>query len=276
VQITSRLNHPNTISIYDYGRTPEGIFYYAMEFLDGIDLEDLVERYGPQPERRIVQILRQVCGSLAEAHSLGLIHRDIKPANIILCKRGGLCDFVKLLDFGLVKAVDSANEATLTAANCITGTPLYMSPESIERPDEVDARSDLYAVGAVGYFLLTGAPVFQGQTVLELLKKQSAASPQLPSQRLGRPVSADLERLVIRCLAKSPEDRPQSARELGDLLERCEVTGPWTLLDAETWWNDFERTGVAGISVTPTGTAGREVTAVMPAEVHASSNVGAT
>src|SRR5262249_38964144 len=112
VQITSRLNHPNTISIYDYGRTPEGIFYYAMEFLDGIDLEDLVERYGPQPERRIVQILRQVCGSLAEAHSLGLIHRDIKPANIILCKRGGLCDFVKLLDFGLVKAVDSANEAT--------------------------------------------------------------------------------------------------------------------------------------------------------------------
>jgi hypothetical protein len=128
VQITSRLNHPNTISIYDFGRTPEGVFYYAMEYLDGIDLEDLVERYGPQPDQRVIGILKQVCGSLAEAHGLGLVHRDIKPANIILNKRGGLFDFVKVLDFGLVKAVDAGKEAALTAANNITGTPLYMSP----------------------------------------------------------------------------------------------------------------------------------------------------
>lgn len=271
VQITSRLNHPNTISIYDFGRTPEGVFYYAMEYLDGVDLEELVERYGPQPERRIVEILKQVCGSLAEAHELGLIHRDIKPANIILNKRGGLCDFVKVLDFGLVKAVDSATEAALTAANCITGTPLYMSPESIERPDQVDARSDLYAVGAVGYYLLTGTPVFQGQTVLELLKKQSSAAPQPPSQRLGRLVSADLERLLLKCLAKSAEDRPASARELSGLLDRCEIAGKWTTTDAQAWWDEFDRTGMAGISITPTGTTANAATAVVvQPEVHAS------
>jgi hypothetical protein len=263
VQITSRLNHPNTICIYDYGRTPEGVFYYAMEYLDGVDLEDLVERFGPQPEPRVVQILRQVCGSLAEAHGLGLIHRDIKPANIVLNKRGGLCDFVKLLDFGLVKAVDSAKEATLTAANCITGTPLYMSPESIEHPDKVDARSDLYALGAVGYFLLTGGPVFQGQTVLELLKKQASAAPELPSQRLGKPVSADLELLLMKCLAKRADDRPGTARELGTLVEKCTVAGTWTTADADAWWNRFERTGVAGVSISPTGTGAGEATAIV-------------
>jgi serine/threonine protein kinase len=146
-----------------------------------------------------------------------------------------------------------------------------MSPESIERPDQVDARSDLYAVGAVGYFLLTGTPVFYGQTVLELLKKQAAASPELPSQRLGKAVSADLELVLMKCLAKSPEDRPQSARELGELLEHCDVAGTWTTRDAEAWWDTFERTGVAGISVSPTDTTGAAPTDVgVRTEIHAS------
>lgn len=263
VQITSRLNHPNTISIYDFGRTPEGTFYYAMEFLDGIDLEELVERYGPQPERRIVNILKQICGSLAEAHELGLIHRDIKPANVILNKRGGLCDFVKVLDFGLVKAVDADKEAALTAANCITGTPHYMSPESIDRPDQVDARSDLYAVGAVGYFLLTGTPVFQGRSVIELLKQQATALPQPPSQRLRKSVSADFELLLLRCLDKSRDNRPASARELSDLLDHCEVDGTWTTADARAWWDEFDRTGVAGISISPTNTSANAVTDIV-------------
>jgi serine/threonine protein kinase len=262
VQITSRLNHPNTIVIYDYGRTPEGIFYYAMEFLEGIDLEKLVKVFGPQPERRVVEILKQVCGSLAEAHGLGLIHRDIKPANIVLNRRGGLCDFVKVLDFGLVKAVDSGKEATLTAANCITGTPLYMSPESIDRPEQVDARSDLYAVGAVGYFLLTGMPVFHGENVFDLLKKQATALPQPPSQRLRKSVSADLELLLLKCLAKSAADRPASARELSNLLERCQVDRTWTAADAEIWWDEFQVAAPSESSISPTGTVRGESTAV--------------
>jgi hypothetical protein len=271
VQITSRLNHPNTIVIYDYGRTPEGIFYYAMEFLEGIDLEKLVKVFGPQPERRVVDILKQVCGSLAEAHGLGLIHRDIKPANIVLNRRGGLCDFVKVLDFGLVKALDSGKEATLTAANCITGTPLYMSPESIDRPDQVDARSDLYAVGAVGYFLLTGMPVFHGENVYDLLKQQATALPQPPSQRLRKSVSADLELLLLKCLAKSAADRPVSARELGDLLDRCQVDRTWTAAAAEVWWDEFEVTTPSGTSISPTGTVRGEPTAVTAkAEIQAS------
>src|SRR5262249_11547791 len=149
---------------YDYGRTPEGVFYYAMEFLDGIDLDELVKKFGPLPERRAVGILQQICGSLAEAHDTGLIHRDIKPANIILTTRAGIADFVKVLDFGLVKVVDAEEHAKLTQANVTLGTPYYMSPEAVERPDHVTALSDIYAIGAVGYFLLAGAPVFTGKT----------------------------------------------------------------------------------------------------------------
>jgi hypothetical protein len=260
VQITSRLNHPNTICIYDYGRTPDGVFYYAMEYLDGIDLEALVERYGPQPEGRVIDVLKQVCGSLAEAHGLGLIHRDIKPANIILNHRGGLVDFVKVLDFGLVKAVDPGKEAALTAANCITGTPLYMSPEAIEHVDQVGPRSDLYAVGAVGYFLLTGKPVFQGQNMLDLLKLQAAAIPQPPSQRLGKPVSPDLEHLLLQCLAKTADARPASAGELIERLAACTVSDAWTPADARKWWDEFDHAGVSGVSIANTGDLAAEPT----------------
>ena len=145
VQITCQLNHPNTIAIYDYGRTPEGVFYYAMEFLDGLDLQQLVEKYGPQPEGRVIHILKQVCGSLYEAHSKGLVHRDIKPSNIMLNRRGSEPDVVKVLDFGLVKALDENKNAGMTANASLTGTPLYMSPEAIQSPLAVDNRSDLYA-----------------------------------------------------------------------------------------------------------------------------------
>jgi serine/threonine protein kinase len=214
-----------------------------MEYLDGLDLEELVLRDGPLPEGRVIHILAQLCGSLAEAHAAGLIHRDIKPANIVINRRGGLYDFVKVLDFGLVKALDSEREATLTAANAITGTPLYMSPEAIEQPDAVDARSDLYAVGAVGYFLLTGTAVFRGQSILEILRLQATASPESPSLRLGRPIADDLQQVILSCLAKSPSSRPASATALGDALTACRSAGEWRQRHAQAWWENFERTG---------------------------------
>lgn len=241
VQLTSQLNHPNTIAIYDYGRTPEGVFYYAMEYLDGISLEHLVEHYGPQPEGRVVFILTQICGSLAEAHGVGLIHRDIKPANILLNRRGGMYDHVKVLDFGLVKAVDAIQQTSLTGTHAITGTPLYMAPESIERPDEVDARSDLYAVAAVGYFLLTGTPVFEGQSVLEICRNQLQAIPESPSKRLGKRVSKDLESILLRCLQKQKEDRIATAQEMIELLAECGSAQSWGRSQALAWWDFYEQ-----------------------------------
>jgi serine/threonine protein kinase len=236
VQITSQLIHPNTIVIFDYGRTPEGVFYYAMEYLEGVNLETLVRQHGPQHEGRVIHILQQVCGSLAEAHGAGLVHRDIKPANLVLTQRGGAHDFVKVLDFGLVKALDSKQQASLTAAGSLTGTPLYLSPEAIQNPEQVDHRSDLYAVGAVGYFLVTGTPVFGGDSVVEICMKHVQATVDPPSQRLGRRVSPDLEALVLRCLSKRPEDRPQSAGELIDELEGLAAAKTWSRADARQWW----------------------------------------
>ena len=236
VQVTSQLTHPNTVAIYDYGRTPEGLFYCAMEFLDGLSLDKLVARFGPQTESRGIHILRQVCGSLAEAHDIGLVHRDIKPANIILTRRGGLCDVVKVLDFGLVKAVNHALELEGTVADVVVGTPRYLSPEAIETPERVDARSDLYSVGAVGYLLLTGQPVFATESLKELLKSHVKTLPQRPSERLGKPVAADLENLVMQCLAKEPSQRPQSAQALSEALARCQAAGQWTSQTAEEWW----------------------------------------
>ncbi|MBC7820670.1 MAG: serine/threonine protein kinase [Planctomycetaceae bacterium] len=237
VQLTAQLNHPNTIAIYDYGRTPEGVFYYAMEYLDGINLEDLVERHGPQPEGRVIHLLKQVCGSLAEAHSIGLIHRDVKPANILLNVRGGQFDVVKLLDFGLVKDTDNAAHATQGGG--VVGTPLYMSPEAFKSPDKVDARSDLYAVGAVGYFLLTGTPLFFGDSVLDILNHQVKTAPDPISQRAKQPVSAELEQLLLRCLAKSAADRPASAGELIEALDQVPTAGSWTDSDARKWWRRY-------------------------------------
>ncbi len=236
VQLTSQLCHPNTIAVYDYGRTPEGVFYYAMEYLDGINLEELIREYGPLPEGRVIFLLRQVCGSLAEAHGIGLIHRDIKPANMIVSQRGGMADVVKLLDFGLVKAIDSEKQVALTAAEALTGTPLYLSPEAIESPDRVDARSDLYAVGAVGYYLLTGTPVFEGSSVVEICMQQVKTAPVPPSERRGKPVAEDLQTVLLTCLEKDPHKRPQTARELLSLLQNCVNAGDWSEDDAVQWW----------------------------------------
>jgi serine/threonine protein kinase len=243
VQITCQLNHPNTVQIYDYGRTPEGVFYYAMEYLDGIDLQALVEQYGPQPEGRVIYILKQICGSLYEAHSQGLVHRDIKPANIMLNRRGGESDVVKVLDFGLVKALDEAKQTRQTGG--MSGTPLYMSPEAIQTPDLVDARSDLYAVGAIGYFLLTGQPVFHAATFVELCQQHIVGVPESPSQRLGRAISPELESALMACLEKTRAKRPQTARDLANMLDRAPSSRSWSQEDSEAWWGRHERSRAA-------------------------------
>ena len=237
VQMTSQLTHPNTIALYDYGRTPEGIFYYAMEYLEGLTLDKLVKSYGPQPECRVIAILCQMCGSLAEAHGIGLVHRDIKPANVFLTRRGGLPDFVKVLDFGLVKARAAEGQLELTGANTTLGTPLYMSPEAVEHPDKVDARADIYSVGAVGYFLVTGQPLFDCATLGEVLMHQVKHLPAKPSERLGKAISPELENLLMRCLAKKSGVRPASARELADTLAKCPGATDWTRDRAEEWWS---------------------------------------
>jgi eukaryotic-like serine/threonine-protein kinase len=220
VQLTSRLTHPNTISIYDYGRTPEGTFYYAMEYLDGLDLQTLVEREGPQEPARVAHLLAQLTAALDEAHRVGLIHRDVKPANVMLCERGGVKDVVKVLDFGLIKSLDCRGNGADTEIDRIVGTPLYLSPEALTAPETVDARSDLYAVGALGYFLLTGVPPFSGRNVLEVCGHQLHSAPVPPSQRLGRALPRELEQLLLRCLAKAPQDRPQSAAQLHRAFSR--------------------------------------------------------
>jgi serine/threonine protein kinase len=256
VQITCKLNNPNTVAIYDYGRTPEGVFYYAMEYLDGIDLQVLVDRYGAQPEGRVIRILKSICASLFEAHSQGLVHRDIKPANVMLNRRGGEADVVKVLDFGLVRALDEAKQTRQSGG--LAGTPLYMSPESIQTPDLVDARSDIYAVGAIGYFLITAQPVFNATSLVELCQQHIVAVPVAPSQRLGRAVSPELESALLACLEKDRAKRPQTARDLSALLDRAPTARSWTLDDAEAWWGRHERSQAAagnGVSSTSEPTA---------------------
>jgi Na+-transporting methylmalonyl-CoA/oxaloacetate decarboxylase gamma subunit len=236
VQLTCQLTHPNTIALYDYGRTPDGLFYYAMEYLEGLALDKLVQGFGRQPEERVIHILRQVCGSLAEAHAQGLVHRDIKPANIFLTHRGGIPDFVKVLDFGLVKARNLEGQAELTGATATLGTPLYMSPEAVRYPDSVDARSDLYSLGCVGYYLLTGEPVFAGLSVGEVLVHQVESPPEKPSVRLRGPVSPDLEELLMSCLAKKPAERPASADAFEAALAKCAAAARWSRAEADAWW----------------------------------------
>jgi serine/threonine protein kinase len=239
VQTTCKLNHPSTVAIFDYGRTPEGVFYYAMEYLDGIDLQELVSQYGPQSEARVIRILKQVCGSLFEAHSMGLVHRDIKPANIMINRRGGESDVVKVLDFGLVRAINEEKQAKQSGG--LSGTPLYMSPEAIQTPEIVDARSDVYAVGAVGYFLLTGQPLFNATTLVELCHQHVSVVPEAPSQRAAEPISAELENALLACLEKNPAKRPQTARDLSLLLDRSPFAQSWTIDDSDAWWGRHER-----------------------------------
>jgi CHASE1-domain containing sensor protein len=239
VQLTSQLTHPNTIIVFDYGRTEDNVLYYAMEYLDGVNLDFVVERDGPQPAGRVIHILRHVCGSLQEAHLASLIHRDIKPANIMLCRQGGQFDVVKVLDFGLAKDMDAVIDPEITMRGSLPGTPLYTSPEAVLGTHPVDARSDLYALGAVGYYLLTGQHVFTTHSLIELLNAHAEALPTRPSQRLGRQIAADLEQVILRCLAKDPADRPQSAHQLADWLGTCADALAWTQPQARAWWLTF-------------------------------------
>jgi eukaryotic-like serine/threonine-protein kinase len=235
VQLTSRLVHPNTISIFDYGRTAEGVFYYVMEYLDGLDLQRLVDQYGPLEPARAIHILAQISGALAEAHALGLIHRDIKPANVVLTERPDEPDVVKVVDFGLVKRF-GGNLAESAGTDAFVGTPLYMAPEAISRPETVDGRSDLYAVGAVAYFLLTGKHVFEASSVLEICSKHMLEAPVSPSQRLGKDLPGDLEAIVLGCLAKNRDARPASAALLRTALLACADAGLYDLPAARAWW----------------------------------------
>jgi hypothetical protein len=242
VRRTAMLTHPNTVTVFDYGRTSDGVFYYAMELLEGASLDEIVEVDGPQPEERVIYLLEQAAASLAEAHAAGLIHRDVKPANILVVDRGGISDLVKVVDFGLVKDVglgagaSATSEAALTMADAITGTPLYIAPETVTAPETVDARADLYALGAVGYWLLTGTHVFGGRSILEVCGHHLHSIPDPPSTRLGTPVSSDLESVLLACLAKRPEDRPASAQVLRERLRACASAGLWTNARAAQWW----------------------------------------
>jgi serine/threonine-protein kinase len=234
VRLTSSLSHPNTIVVYDYGHSPEGVFYYSMEYIDGISLQTLVDADGAQPPGRVVPFLLQISSALAEAHGVGLVHRDVKPANIMLCNRGGIPDFVKVLDFGLVKDLVHGDNK-LSQSTTFVGTPLYLAPELVANRSTIDARADLYALGAVGYFLLTGTPVFTGKTTVEVCAKHLSLAPESPSARLGQPIPADLEALILDCLQKDPARRPASAAELVERLRKLEVV-PWEAAQALAWW----------------------------------------
>jgi serine/threonine-protein kinase len=246
VQLTSRLTHPNTVAIFDYGRTPDGVFYYAMEYLEGVNLEELVRLTGPQPAARVVHILRQVARSLAEAHGIGLIHRDIKPANVILvAERGGMPDVAKVVDFGLVKDLD--RNARHTQEGLLVGTPHYLSPEGITSPDLVGPRSDLYALGCVAYFLVAGKTLFEGKTVIDVAAHHLNSRPIPPAQRRGGPVPESLSELILACLEKDPDHRPQSARVFLSALDAVAEVPVWTEDRAQAWWSSEGRDILARI-----------------------------
>jgi eukaryotic-like serine/threonine-protein kinase len=269
VQLTAQLSHPNVVTVFDYGRTPDGVFYYAMELLEGQNLQDIVEQSGPMTPARAVHVLTQVASALAEAHAVGLIHRDIKPANIILCARGRTLDVAKVVDFGLVKDLGAVGDevaalpagaslppdrpgssgsrsrngasASVSRTGTILGTPMYLAPEAMRDPTSVDGRADLYALGAVAYFLLTGTVVFGGKSVMDACRHHLHSTPQAPSARLnekhqGASIPADVEAIVLKCLAKKPTERPANAQALLEALLACSSAGAWTNDDARAWW----------------------------------------
>ncbi len=230
------LQSPHTVYLYDFGVSEDGRLYYVMELLDGISLQTLVTTFGPQPPGRVTAIVSQICRSLDEAHAQGLVHRDLKPSNVMLCQVARTYDFIKVLDFGLAKSVVHDDETQLTVAGTATGTPGYMAPEVLMGEALVDGRADIYGVGCVAYFLLTGTAVFEDINPTNLALKHAQSPPDPPSQRTELPIPPDLEAVVLQCLAKRQTDRPSTARALQDLLASCGVA-PWTPDDAARWWD---------------------------------------
>jgi len=231
------LNSPHTIQVFDFGVTQDGSFYYVMELLTGRDLESLVREFGPLPASRVIYLLRQVAHSLADAHARGLVHRDIKPANIYVCRMGLEYDFAKVLDFGLVKVKQGRSGDTLsTIDHPTTGTPAYMAPETILGDAEVDRRADVYALGCVAYYLLTGELVFEADTSMKMLMHHLNTPPVPPSQRTELPIPRELDELVLACLQKDPNRRPQNAGELFRMAYNCRACEGWNVEAAAAWW----------------------------------------
>ena len=245
VQAMATLTHWNTVEVFDYGHAEDGTFYYAMEYLPGLSLQDLVEKHGTLPPERAVHFLRQICSALQEAHGIGIIHRDIKPSNVIACERGGIQDVAKLLDFGLVQCLGGGKEESkLTVQGMILGSPPYMAPEQALGRINLDARTDIYSVGALAYFLLTGQPPFVRDGAMELLVAHAHEKPA-PLTSLNASIPADLERLVLRCLEKDPAQRFESADELEQAFAQCNCSDAWDRHAAARWWK--ESTGVSRV-----------------------------
>jgi eukaryotic-like serine/threonine-protein kinase len=253
VQSAARLSHPNTIEIYDYGHTDDGTFYYVMEFLPGMSLQDLVQKYGRLPAGRLIYLFRQVSAGLAEAHAIGLVHRDLKPANIFITVRGGEPDVAKVLDFGLVKVTKDKGAVDLTSDQRVSGTPLYMAPEQVTGDRALEARADIYAMGAMIYFCLTGQPPFKGGSPFEVMMAH-ARDPVVPPTQLCAEIPSDLERVVLRCLAKKPDDRYPDVKALGKALAACAAANEWDAEKAEEWWAETGQSSAseAGVSLAQT------------------------
>jgi len=233
---TAALRSPHTVEIYDFGVTEDMVFYYVMEMLQGVDLQELVRRFGPQSEARVIHLLLQVCESLDEAHTAELVHRDIKPGNISICRLGPRTDVVKVLDFGLVAPSDLDRQASAdTAPGGVAGTPAYMAPEAL-RAGAVDPRADLYGLGCVGYWLLTGRTVFDADSVADQVAAHLRQAPSPPSAILGAIVDPTLESTLMSCLSKEPDGRPQSAAAMARSLSASTLAGTWTRTDAAAWW----------------------------------------
>jgi len=238
VRATSQLRNPSTITVFDYGRTPDGLFYYAMELVHGATLTEIVGLDGPMPPERAIHVLRRICDALNEAHLAGLVHRDVKPDNVLLAAQGGDYDVVKVVDFGLVKEVE-AKGVGVTHEGTIVGTPQFMPPEVIKGQRQPDARSDLYALGGLAFFLLTGEHAFVAESVIEVCSMHLSQEPDAPSKRLGQPLPDGLDALVLSLLAKEADGRPPSAAAVRDALSEIECDPPWTRERAQKWWRDF-------------------------------------
>jgi serine/threonine-protein kinase len=236
VQATATLTHPNTVQIFDHGHAEDGTFYYVMEYLPGLTVAQLAQQHGPLPPARAIHFLRQLCGALSEAHAIGLIHRDIKPTNIMVCGRGGLHDVAKLLDFGLVVAQGTCpGGEKLTQEGAIAGTPAYMSPEQAPGQETVDARSDVYSLGALAYFVLTGQPPFAGRSPVKMLAAH-IYEPPAPLTNHRPDVPGELQAVVLRCLAKDPAERFGDAVSLEKALAGCHTVDEWNEEEAASWW----------------------------------------